>query len=147
MKLGIVGHEAAKFTNETEWRARGIIEILLSNAMAKKNEPVTIVSGGCHLGGIDIWAVEAAKIYDMPYIEFFPKTKQWSGGYKERNIQIAKESDKVVCIVVKKLPPEYEGMRFKSCYHCKTDTHVKSGGCWTARYAGKLGKPFEIIEI
>jgi len=32
-------------------------------------------------------------------------------------------------------------MRFPFCYHCKSNLHVKSGGCWTAKYAERLGKP------
>lgn len=142
VKLGIVGHEAAKFTLDKEWEARELIVNLLY-----QHDGPEVISGACHLGGIDIWAVCVAQACFLPYTEYPPATQKWEGGYKQRNIKIAEESDKVICIVVKKLPPEYQGMRFKMCYHCKTDSHVKSGGCWTARYAGKLGKPFEIIEI
>jgi hypothetical protein len=142
MKLGIVGHEAAKFTTETTNLAW---EILLKRIITENAH--TVVSGACHLGGIDIWAAEAAYTLGREIVEFPPADLSWSKGYKPRNIQIAEYSDKVICIVVKKLPEDYSGMRFTYCYHCKTDSHVKSGGCWTARYAGKLGKPFEIIEI
>ena len=145
MKLGIVGHESAKFTKETEQQARDHINRLLD-----LYSPSHVVSGGCHLGGIDIWAIEEAKKYGISEencIEYRPATLRWSGGYKERNIQIARESDRVVCIVVKRLPEGYHGMRFPYCYHCKTDSHVKSGGCWTAWYANDLGKPINIIEI
>lgn len=141
MRLGIVGHEAAKFTAETERLARLEIRNLLGPHV------IAVVSGACHLGGIDIWAVEEAQSAGKETIEFPPATRRWEGGYKDRNVAIAENSDRVICIVVKKLPEGYQGMRFPYCYHCKTDSHVKSGGCWTARYAGKLGKPFEIIEI
>jgi hypothetical protein len=143
MRLGIVGHEGAKFTDYT----RELAWLAINKACHSPETVAEVISGGCHLGGIDIWAVEYAKAAGIPYREFLPQKLQWNGGYKERNIQIAEASDKVVCIVVKKLPEGYSGMRFTSCYHCKTDSHVKSGGCWTARYAGKLGKPFEIIEL
>ena len=49
----------------------------------------------------------------------------------------------MVCITVKELPINYRGMRFpQGCYHCKTppESHVKSGGCWTALQARKMGK-------
>ena len=147
MKLGIVGHEAAKFTPTTEARAREIIENYLSWQVNPEDNVDLVVSGACHLGGIDKWAIEQAAHDAIPYIEFPPAIFKWEGGYKQRNIKIAEESDKVICIVVKELPPEYDGMRFRWCYHCQTDSHIKSGGCWTARYAGKLGKPFKIIEI
>lgn len=142
MILGIVGHEGAKFTAETERQARvQIREFLLLDGITK------VVSGACHLGGIDVWAIEEAKKFKIATQEFPPRSRSWEYGYKPRNILIAEASDKVISLVVKVLPPHYTGMRFKLCYHCKTDTHVKSGGCWTARYAGGLGKPFEIIEI
>jgi hypothetical protein len=142
MILGIVGHEAAKFTAETERQARvQIREFLVLDNVQR------VVSGACHLGGIDVWAIEEAKKFGIPTQEFAPANRAWETGYKPRNILIAETSDKVISLVVKVLPAGYVGMRFKLCYHCKTDSHVKSGGCWTAHYAGGLGKPFEIIEI
>lgn len=143
MILGIVGHEAAKFTAETEAMARSIIvhEIRFMATVSK------VVSGACHLGGIDVWAIEEAKKLGIATQEFPPTNRSWEYGYKPRNILIAEASDKVISLVVKVLPPSYVGMRFKLCYHCKTDSHVKSGGCWTAHYAARLGKPFEIVEI
>lgn len=142
MILGIVGHEGAKFTAETERRARMLIWERLTPPSITR-----VVSGACHLGGIDQWAIEEAKKLGIPCQEFPPKSRSWEFGYKPRNISIAETSDKVISIVVKVLPPAYVGMRFKLCYHCKTASHIKSGGCWTAHYAGGLGKPFEIIEI
>ena len=107
----------------------------------------TVVSGGCHLGGIDIWAIEEAQKYGLNYIEHRPECLQWSGGYKERNIRISEDSDRVVCIVVKDYPVEYKGMRFNYCYHCGTDEHIKSGGCWTTKYARSIGKLTRTILI
>lgn len=137
MRLGIVGSEGAKFTPEAEETARMMIRDAIRDYGAD-----TVVSGGCHLGGIDIWAVEEAKkMGGIQIIEFLPAKRTWSGGYKERNILIAKNSDAVVCIAVKQLPPDFKGIRFELCYHCGTTDHVKSGGCWTTKYARKLGKP------
>ena len=56
MNIGIVGHEAAKFTPETEAKAKAIIRDLLSDPLS------VCVSGHCHLGGIDIWAEEIADL-------------------------------------------------------------------------------------
>jgi len=137
MLIGIVGSEAAKFTQTTEAAAKEIIRSHLGLELGLK-----VVSGGCHLGGIDLWAEEIGRDVCATWpLVYLPERRSWDGGYKQRNIEIAKKSDVVHCITVKELPDSYSGMKFKSCYHCNTDDHVKSGGCWTALYAKKLGKP------
>jgi hypothetical protein len=125
MNVGIVGHEAKKFTPVTEAKAREVIRTLLVPGS-------TLVSGHCHLGGIDIWAEEEADRLGIPKLIFPPKSLDWTNGYKPRNLQIARNSAIVHCINVAAYPPGYKGMRFSYCYHCKTDAHIKSGGCWTA---------------
>lgn len=131
MNVGIVGHEAAKFTPVNEVTARMIIRTLIV-------EPGTVVvSGGCHLGGVDVWAEEEALAMDRSTLIFRPVRLSWEGGYKERNLLIAKHSEIVHCLVVRTFPESYTGMRFPYCYHCRTDAHVKSGGCWTARRCAK----------
>ena len=142
MKLGIVGSEGAKFTPETEDLARRYIRFFIH-----RHQPTHVVSGKCHLGGIDIWAVQEARWLGCEIIEHPPLNLQWSTGYKPRNIQIAKNSDHVVCITLKELPIHYRGMRFKLCYHCGTKDHIKSGGCWTVKYAKTIGKTGEIVTI
>lgn len=142
--IGIVGSEGAKFFSVTERLARAAIrkQLLLPGV-------VKAVSGGCHLGGIDIWAREEAAELSVPFEEFKPTRLQWSGpgGYEARNLQIVQASTKVVCITVRQLPPGYKGMRFDWCYHCKTGAHVKSGGCWTMKQAAKRGCDTELIVI
>lgn len=135
MRVGIVGHEGAKFTPETEAKAREVIRDILRVLVPGADSLDAVVSGHCHLGGIDIWAEEEAKRAGIPTRIYPPKRLTWSGGYKERNLQIAADSDVVHCIVVARLPESYTGMRFEYCYHCKTKDHVKSGGCWTAKRA------------
>lgn len=137
MYLGIVGHEAAKFTPETEALARKAIVELIS-----KHDPNGVISGACPLGGIDIWAIEEARRLGIQTREFAPKVRQWEPsngayGFKARNLDIARESHHVACIVVATLPSTYTGMRFQQgCYHCRRHgqetPHIKSGGCWTA---------------
>lgn len=142
MNVGIVGHEAAKFTPETEAQAREIIRFLLSPPDA------VLVSGHCHLGGIDIWAEEEAQALGRARLIHAPEILTWNdrqdstgirlAGFKTRNLAIANTSDIVHCIVVRELPsqwsPVYGHIAFTSCYHCKgrISPHVKSGGCWTA---------------
>lgn len=143
MNIGIIGSEAAKFTPTTEAVARDVIRTLLKTG----DELNTGVSGGCHLGGIDSWVKEEGDLLHLPVIEFFPKTHDWATGYKPRNILIAKNSLQVHCITVQVLPPGYTGMRFKTCYHCQTSTHVKSGGCWTVKYAKEVLKKVGLIHV
>lgn len=142
MRIGIVGHEAAKFTPATKLAACHVIMDLLTPSGA------VCVSGRCPLGGIDVWAEACADKWGREKLIYPPKTTAWSTGYKLRNIQIAENSDEVHVIVVAGYPEHYAGMRFDLCYHCVKDEtrvfgrdHVKSGGCWTARYAARLGKP------
>lgn len=143
MILGIVGSEAAKFTVETQAEARRRI-----NRLFEIYRPSKVVSGRCPLGGIDIWAIEEAIYNGIPYEEFPPGYNTWRY-YKRRNIRIAGASSRVVCLTVRDLPPGFkEGGWERYCYHCQTDQHIKSGGCWTVKYAReKLGKPGEIIVI
>jgi hypothetical protein len=139
--LGIVGSEAAKFTEATKQIAQDTILTML-------NPGDTVVSGECHLGGIDLWAKEIALAIGLSYIGCPPAFKTWQS-FKRRNIEIANRADRVICITVRSLPPGFkEGGWERYCYHCKTDSHIKSGGCWTVKYAReKLGKPGEIIVI
>ncbi len=143
MKVGIVGHEAKKFIPYTEQMAREIIRQLLEPADS------ILVSGHCHLGGIDIWAEEVADFLGRPKEIFAPATYSWAGGYKPRNIKIAETADVVHNIVVAEYPLDYDGMQFEYCYHCLTNQHIKSGGCWTAKYARGLGKPayWHVLEV
>lgn len=141
MILGIVGSEGKKFTAMTEELAKVEIRRLIKQYDAK-----TVCSGACHLGGIDVWAIEVAKEQGLNTIEFPPEFLGWEA-YKTRNIQIAATSDVVVCITIKELPESYKGMRFNLCYHCATKDHVKSGGCWTTKYARKLNKPGYTIVL
>lgn len=141
MKLGIVGSEGGKFTDETKLIALDTIYKLLGPGD-------TVVSGECHLGGIDIWAKEIAIAEGLDYIGCPPQFKTWQS-FKRRNIEIATIADRVACITVRTLPSGFkEGGWERYCYHCKTDSHIKSGGCWTVKYAReKLGKPGEVIVI
>ena len=148
MKIGIVGSEQAKFTPETEARARELISYLLSNPAVSG-----VVSGGCHLGGVDIFAEEATEAFNMfadarpiSLTVHLPRRLSWPE-YKRRNLAIVRDSDEVHCITVERLPVHYTGMRFPLCYHCARAgaefadrPHVKSGGCWTMHQARKLGK-------
>jgi hypothetical protein len=138
MLVGIVGSEAAKFTEQGRLEARRIILELLDRLGV-----TGVVSGGCHLGGIDIWAVEIGRTKHLKTVEYLPAQHSWPY-YKERNMQIVSASNEVHCITVDVLPPNFKGMRFDLCYHCKTKDHVKSGGCWTMKQAITQGMKGEL---
>jgi len=148
MKVGIIGNAADKFTPDTEWKAREMIGKILKGA----EDPI-LISGHCPMGGVDIFAEEIADNLGIPKDIKEPKVKCWDdgkGGYgfKARNLDIAQTSDELHIILVKEYPPNYKKQRFSYCYHCRkmgrnaTD-HVKSGACWTAMQALKLGKKVE----
>ena len=144
MRIGIVGSEAAKFTPRGASSARTLIRSLLQPGDE-------VVSGGCHLGGIDIWAVEEAHMLDLYTHQYLPAGHSWEY-YKERNILIAENSDHVVCLTVNRLSPAFQfPPQMKNfdgyCYHCKTDAHIKSGGCWTVKYAKKIGIPGDVLVV
>ena len=130
MILGVVGNAADKFTERTERLAREAIFEALDDYNVER-----IVSGGCHLGGVDHWGEEIAVYQGIPLTVHRPTRLEWSvpGGYKERNLRIAKDSDLVLVVVAASYPEGYTGMRFDECYHCRgrNPPHVKSGGCWT----------------
>jgi len=143
--VGIVGAEAAKFTPITAATAKSIIAELV-------RPDVTVVSGHCPLGGVDIWAEDAAAAAGRPTRIFAPQHQRWADGYKPRNLSIASIADIVHVITVAELPPGFRGRRFASCYHCAgladgtgkwpaPTSHIKSGGCWTARRALDFSKP------
>ena len=142
MNIGIVGHEAAKFTPAQEAEARRFIRVLL-------RRPTTVaVSGHCPLGGVDLWTEEIADALGRKKLIFPAEFDRCEPrGFKARNIKIAEASDWVFVIVVKQLPSDYSGRRFTFCYHCKTTTHIKSGGCWTAKYAESVGKKARWLEL
>lgn len=147
MNLGIVGAEKAKFTSLGEQRAKQIVVDLLRAHM-----PSYVVSGHCHLGGIDIWAEEIAAELAIKKLIFAPANHNWSTGYGPRNRKIAQNSDWVTCIAVDKLPEGFQGMKFDHCYHCRkhgwdSTNHVKSGGCWTMHFARHLKKHGELIIV
>lgn len=143
MFVGIVGLEAAKFTERTERVAREIIRVLLAPPDA------VLVSGACPLGGVDNYAEEEADALGREKVIYPAKSPDWYTGYRPRNERIALKSDIVHCITLASyalVPGTYTGRRWVHpapedrrhglpfCYHCKqrNEPHIKSGGCWTA---------------
>ena len=142
--IGIVGNEAAKFTPETEAKARAYIHWMLTQPGV-----TDFTSGGCHLGGIDIWAEEEARRLGLTCHIYLPKQLAWTY-YRDRNLRIARKCDHLYNISLARYPQHFpQWKRFDSCYHCPADkqNHVKSGGCWTLKQALKFGKTGELVII
>ena|SRR6266550_3891525 len=140
-KIGIVGNGTDKFTERGAELAREVILFLLESENWD-----AMVSGHSPVGGIDIWAEEAAIALGIPLDLKIPEVNQWNPpgryGYKARNLDIANHSDEVHVIVADVYPQEYRGRRFEVCYHHRNGegapfvtptNHVKSGGCWTGK--------------
>lgn len=145
MRIGIVGNGTDKFTVVSREKAKETIRDVLVRSGA-----TVVVSGHSPVGGVDIWAEEVAHSLNIPTDIKAPEEHSWGGnyGYKARNLDIAKDSDVVHVIVARTYPPDYRGRRFSLCYHCKSNDHVKSGACWTARQAIRMGKAavWHVIE-
>ncbi len=135
MKIGIVGSDEDKWDAESK-------QIAMKRIRARLSAGNVVVSGACPKGGVDIWAVQIAKEMGLPYVEFPPKGFTWAH-YKARNIQIVEASDMVICLTPRCLP---SGKKLY-CYHCETDDHVRSGGCWTLKEAKRQGKQTQLIII
>lgn len=145
MKIGIVGNGKDKFTELGKARAKlEIFKIILSHQNTK------IASGHSRMGGVDIWTEEIAKLCgrESDLDIKTPKEESWNGeyGYRARNTDIAK-ADIVFVIVADKYPESYKEKRFKECYHCYTNSHVKSGACWTGKKAIGFGNKAQWIII
>lgn len=125
-RLAIIGSSNIKY-NKCYGSMGAIIEM---------EEPDIIVSGGAY--GADKISEDIAKELNIKTDIYLPKTNDWDG-YKERNILIAENCDKLYNFVIKD-DKSY-------CYHHKRGGHIKSGGCWTENYAKQLGKQVTVIEI
>jgi hypothetical protein len=118
MKIGIVGSEEKYWTEKQREQVKQTINMILG-------EDDVLISGGCHKGGVDIWAEEVADKKGLNKIIFLPEKLTWYW-YKKRNMRIAEESDVLVDIE--------PGDR-------------KSGGYWTLNYAKSIGKVTNHIKI
>lgn len=142
MKIGIIGHGADKFTEESESYVKQLISATIRNYQAASVGTITVVSGHSPVGGIDIWAEELGADLGCDLDIKTPRQNRWDAeyGFKARNLDIANSSDVIYVFLVEKYPEGYKGRRFDKCYHCNSTAHVKSGACWTAKQAQRLGK-------
>ena len=190
MKVAIVGPEESKWPTDLKRKAKNVITTLLTRhafCETLADEPfadtsrevdwskITLVSGHCPKGGVDIWAEEISDQLGIKKEIYTPEVNQWEDkinkipfnkneveeyqidttelefdgyyyyriyrqkGYRSRNIQIAKVCDVLYCIV-----PHIPSA---TCRHCKIEGHPTNGGCWTMKYAEKLGKEVHLEVV
>jgi len=145
MKVGIVGAGADKFTKSSEIKANEAIYQIFQ----KFGKDMVLISGHSPVKGVDIWSEIIADSLVIPMELKIPKQNKWDAeyGFKQRNLDIARDSDVLYVILVDKYPSNYKDRRFEKCYHCNSTDHVKSGACWTAKQAEKMGKKVVRIVI
>jgi len=70
-------------------------------------------------------------------------------GYRSRNIKIAEACDVLYCIVPKVMVGFNVVPYNRKCYctHCGEWGHPNNGGCWTMKYAKKIGKETHLVVI
>lgn len=133
MKLAIVGTSVDLSENEDRAIREKITLILKDYAPLE----TTIISGGAK--GVDSIAQEMALVLGFAVKPILPLGIGWKFN-KARNIEIAEECDKLICITVP--------VHTEKCYHhAKLEDHQKTAGCYTLKKAKEMNKPCELIII
>jgi len=130
MKLAIVG-TSIDLTENEERDIRQIIGIILNEC----TKDSIIISGGAK--GVDSMVFEIATALGFKTEIYPPKQQGWEF-FKERNLKIAKECDKLYCITV----PVHN---FQCYHHEGLQKHEKTAGCWTLKKVEDLGKPCKLL--
>jgi len=128
IKIGIVGAGEKEWTDEQKFLVKEKIRKIIGEHL---KDGITLVSGHCHSGGVDIWAEEVADELGIKKEIYPAQVKRWSNigcfkGYHSRNIQIAEN-----CDVLYDIEPKSK----------------RSGGTWTLEYLKKCGGKGYKIEI
>jgi hypothetical protein len=121
-KLAIVGSSRAG--TEVEER----IKSLITDYVTLYGQKLVIVSGGA--SGVDSIAEKIAKELGVATETYLPKTAN-KEGYRDRNQQIAENSNEVISIALPTTSTR--------CYHCDED-HERTGGCWCKNMAKEKGR-------
>lgn len=112
VRLAIVGSTSLAGNAEAE----RIIEDALD-----RYDPVVVISGGAE--GIDQMAADAARRRGIEVIEHLPARRSWEGGFKPRNLLIARDCTHLVRIAA-------------------SDAKTYGSG-WTRDRAADMGRPTE----
>lgn len=138
MRIAIVG--SSHLSQGEERTTRQFCVTILNEAIkdcAMLGGELILVSGGAK--GVDSIAENVAKELGIKTIIHKPLTTYWESGYKPRNIKIAQDCDVLYCFPT--------ALKTTACYHCKTDKHEVTGGCWAMSYAKSLNKKTHLIPL
>jgi hypothetical protein len=128
MRIAIVG--SSRLNKKEEQVAKQIITLLLKEEQ-KNSFDLVVISGGAK--GVDSLAEKIAKDFEIKTTIFLPENEHWEpNGYKERNLKIVNNCDRLYSIVT--------AIKDQACYHCvdvDKFPHQRSGACWTRNQAIK----------
>lgn len=131
MRIAIVGSSLIS-ENQLD-HVRDLCEQILE----QHDKNTTVISGGAK--GVDRIALDTAHELGYETKEYQPTGTSWEH-YKERNLQMAKDCDKLYCISTP--------VHFQKCYHhegLKPQDHEKTAGCWTMNKALEAKKPCKFL--
>jgi hypothetical protein len=123
-------------------------------------------------GGVDTWVEIEADMQKIKKQIFPAPAKGWYDkqeicgfdheyiykkvlGYRSRNIQMAEVAQVVLCYVPKVDTSKFDtskgvgqhNVKAHYCFHCREWGHPTNGGCWTKKYAEKLGKETHLVIV
>ncbi len=130
-KIAIVGTSINLSDDEVNGVKKICLEIL------KDFIPIetTVITGGAK--GVDTIASNLALCNGFATKPILPLRYEQKY-YLMRNVEIAKECDKLFCITIP--------TRNQKCYHHKPEQdHEKTAGCWTMNKAIELQKPCKLL--
>ena len=134
VKIAVVGSREGAWNKGNRAEAQATVGYFIGRAsgqymMAASAKALTVISGACPKGGVDIWARDLCNAYGIDFIEYPPGFQVWGGknGYKARNDRIAEECD--IMLVVR-----------------STRSNTR-GSAYTGERAEALGKPVVWVTI
>jgi len=171
MKIAIVGAQESKWTKEQKKKVKEAIEIIFFHDCGFDRN-ITLVSGHCPYGGVDIWAEEIADDLKIKKEIYKSLVNQWEDSKQKCNIchgtgmkdmgwhkrfgewEHDKEAcDNFGCIKGWQKLRGYKSRNIQIAEVCdilyciEPKGRTRSGGIWTMNYAKKLGKKVYLVKI
>jgi len=136
MKISIVG--SSHLSEGESITARQFASAVLNNYIRDfGKDNLIFISGGAK--GVDTEAEDVANQLGIKCEIHKPLVNDWEKGYKPRNLKIAQNCDVIYCFPTK--------IKTTPCYHCDTNDHEVTGGCWTLKQAKLLKKQVHLVPL
>jgi len=133
LKIAIIGTTV----NLTENEECDIIRFIGTTLNKYNRQTDIVISGGAK--GVDTIAIEIAKNHGFEVEVFNAVLPEWKY-YKERNLLISKNCDKLYCITTTNRTEQ------SKCYHHdEPQDHEKTAACWTMKKALELKKVCQLM--